>query len=58
MDEKYYPVDNYIGKLKIDVKSKHHTIVFKGEGNLVVDQLPKVGEMVKEGGTIILMLSD
>ena len=58
MDEKYYPVDNYIGKLKKDVKSKHHTIVFKGEGNLVVDQLPKVGEMVREGGTIILMLSE
>ena len=58
MDEKYYPVDNYIGKNKKEVKSKYHTIVFKGEGNLVVDQLPKVGEMVKEGGTIILMLSD
>lgn len=56
MDEKMYPVDNYIGKTKKEVKSKYHTFVYKGEGEIVIDQLPRVGEMVKEGGVIMLQL--
>ena len=56
MDEKMYVVDNYIGLEKGKVKSKHHTFLFKGEGNKVIDQLPKSGEMLKENGIIMIML--
>lgn len=56
MDEKTYPVENYIGKNKKDIKSKYFTFVFKGEGDTVIDQLPKVGEMVKEGGVVMIQL--
>ena len=56
MDEKMYPVENYIGKTKKEVKSKYHTFVYKGDGDIVIDQLPRVGEMVKEGGVIMLQL--
>lgn len=57
MDEKYYPVENYIGKTKKEVKSKNHTFVFVGEGDIVIDQLPRYGEMVKEGGVVMIMLN-
>ncbi len=56
MDEKTYPVENYIGKKKSELKSKYFTFVFKGEGEMVIDQLPRVGEMVKEGGTVLIQL--
>lgn len=56
MDEKVYPVENYIGKTKKEVKSKHFTFIFNGEGETVIDQLPRVGEMVKEGGVVMIML--
>lgn len=56
LDEKTYPVENYIGKNKKDIKSKYFTFVFKGEGDIVIDQLPRVGEMVKEGGIVMIQL--
>mgnify|MGYP004679399809 FL=1 len=56
MDTKAYPVENYIGKDKKDVKSKHFTFVFSGDGNKVIDQLPRVGEMVSEGSVIMIQL--
>lgn len=57
MDEKTYPVDNYIGKNKNEIKSKYFTFIFKGTGDTVIDQLPRFGEMLKEGGTILIQLN-
>ena len=56
MDTKVYPVENYIGKDKNSVKSKYFTFVFSGNGNKVIDQLPRVGEMLSEGSVIMIQL--
>ncbi len=56
MDTKAYPVDNFIGKDKNSVKSKYFTFVFSGDGNKVIDQLPRVGEMLSEGSVIMIQL--
>lgn len=56
MDTKMYPVENYIGKSRKDVKSKHFTFVFNGEGDVVIDQLPRVGELLEENKVIMIQL--
>ena len=58
MDVKTYPVENYYGLQKKDVKSKHFKFSFMGEGDYVIDQLPRVGEMVEENSVIMIMLGD
>lgn len=58
MDVKTYPVENYIGLEKTKVKSRVFKFVFMGEGNYVIDQLPRVGERIEEGSTIMIMLGD
>lgn len=56
MDTKTYIVDNYIGLDKNKVKSSYFKFEFVGDGNIVIDQLPKKGEKVEEGSTIVIML--
>jgi stage V sporulation protein D (sporulation-specific penicillin-binding protein) len=56
MDTKLYEVPNYIGMDKSQVKSKNFKIVFVGEGNKVIDQLPKVGERQEQNKEVIVML--
>ena len=56
MDTKTHIVDNYIGKSKKEVKSQYFKFEFVGEGDKVIDQLPKVGEKIEEGSTIVIML--
>ena len=56
MDTKTYIVDNYIGQNKNKVKSEHFKFEFVGEGDHVIDQLPKMGEKIEEGSTIVIML--
>ncbi len=56
MDTKTYEVENYIGLDKSKVKSKYFRFQFVGDGNKVLDQLPKVGEKIEEGKTIVLFL--
>ena len=56
MDAKTYIVDNYIGQSKNKVKSEHFKFEFVGEGDHVIDQLPKMGEKIEEGSTIVIML--
>ena len=56
MDERTYIVDNYIGQSKNKVKSEHFKFEFVGEGDHVIDQLPKMGEKIEEGSTIVIML--
>ena len=56
MDTKTYQVDNYVGLDKSKVKSTHFKFEFIGEGNMLIDQLPKYGEKIEEGTTIVIML--
>lgn len=58
MDEKTYPVANYIGMNKKDVKAKNYRFKYIGEGDYVIDQIPRVGEMIKEGGYVMICLGD
>lgn len=58
MDTKTYPVENYYGLKKTQVKSKYFKFSFMGEGEYVIDQLPRVGEMIEENSTIMIMLGD
>ena len=58
MDNKVYEVDNYIGKMKKEVRSQYFTFEFKGEGEYVIDQLPKYGTRLEQGKKIVIMLGD
>lgn len=58
MDQKSYQVPNFIGLEKSKVKSQHFKFVYYGEGNKVIDQLPKANEYLKEGSTIMIMLGE
>lgn len=58
MDIKTQKVPNYIGLEKSKVKSQYFKFAFTGEGNKVIDQLPKVGERIEEGKTIWIMLGE
>ena len=56
MDTKTYKVDNYVGLEKSKIKSSYFKFEFIGEGNIAIDQLPKYGEKIEEGSTIVVML--
>ena len=58
MDTKTYPVENYIGKDKKELKSSHYKFKFLGEGNIVLDQIPRVGSMIEEGDYVMIQLGD
>lgn len=56
MDTKTYEVENYIGKDRSALKSKYFKFEIIGEGNQVLDQLPKVGTKLEEGKTIVVFM--
>lgn len=58
MDEKYTVVENYIGLEKSKIKSSKYRFKYNGEGNYVLDQVPRAGEMIKEGGYVMIQLGD
>lgn len=55
-DTKTYDVKNYIGKKKSEVKNENYGFEFLGEGDYVIDQLPRVGEQIEEGQKVKIML--
>jgi len=57
-DVKTYKVQNYVGMNKKDVKSDEYGFEFMGEGNKVIDQLPRVGEKIEEGQKVKIMLGN
>ena len=57
-DVKTFDVQNYIGLTKKEVASEEYGFEFMGEGNYVIDQLPRVGEQVDEGVKVKIMLGD
>lgn len=58
MDIPTYEVEDYLGKTKKEVKSEHFKFVFNGSGNLVIDQLPRAGEKIEEGSTIMIQMGE
>ena len=56
MDEKTTIVLNYIGQEKKKIKNNLLKFVYYGEGDIVIDKIPKVGTVVNEGSTIMLQL--
>ena len=53
-----YTVEQYVGKTKKEVKSDYFKFEFVGEGEVVIDQLPRVNEKLEQGGKIVIMLGD
>ena len=51
-------VDNYIGKNVKEVKNNDLNFVFIGDGETVIDQLPKANTMLDELGTVWIYLDD
>ena len=51
-------VENYIGKKRSEVQNVSLRFTFVGKGNKVIDQLPRKGEYVEEGDTIVIMLGE
>ena len=56
MDTKTIKVENYIGKNKKEISNPELKFKFIGEGDKVIDQLPRVGEYVEAGSTVVIML--
>lgn len=56
MDTPTTTVENYIGLTRREVSSPVLRFEFVGEGDKVIDQLPRVGTKVEEGSTIVIML--
>lgn len=57
MDEKTTIVPNFIGIEKKKIKNNLLKFEYYGEGEYVVDQIPKVGTVVNIGSTIMLQLN-
>lgn len=53
-----YDVENYIGLLKKEVKNENYGFEFMGEGDYVIDQLPRVGEKIEAGQKVKIMLGN
>lgn len=57
-DTRTFDVQNYIGKKKSEVKNDQYGFEFLGEGDYVIDQLPRVGEQIEEGQKVKIMLGN
>lgn len=55
-DVKTYTVENYVGLTKDQVKSENYGFEFLGEGDYVIDQLPRVGDKIEEGSKVKIQL--
>lgn len=53
-----YKVENYVGKMKSEVKSEHLHFEFIGSGDYVIDQLPRVGEKIEATQKVKIMLGE
>lgn len=56
LDTKTIKVENYIGKRKRELSNSELKFKYVGSGDTVIDQLPRVGEYVEAGSTIVIML--
>lgn len=53
-----YDVENYVGLMKKEVKSDKYGFEFLGEGDYVIDQLPRVGEKIEAGQKVKIQLGN
>lgn len=51
-------VENYVGKSRKEVSSSQLKFEYIGDGDIVIDQLPRVGSKVEQGSTIVIMLGN
>ncbi len=51
-------IPNYIGSSKKDVRNQNLDIVFMGQGDTVIDQLPAAGTKINEYGTVWIYLGE
>lgn len=59
IDTRYYDVSNYVGLTKKEIKqNQFYKVITIGNGNKVISQIPEAGEKIKEGGTVILYLTN
>lgn len=57
IDNFYYSVPELVGSKKKDISSSpYYKYLFLGNGDTVIDQEPKAGEKIAEGGTIMVYL--
>ena len=56
LDEKTVIVENYIGKKRRQLYSPYYSFAFLGEGDTVIDQVPRQGERIGEGGQVMILL--
>ena len=49
-------VENYIGKKRRQLYSPYYSFAFLGEGDTVIDQVPRQGERIGEGGQVMILL--
>ncbi len=57
-DTPTFKVENYVGLTKKDVKNENYGFEFIGEGDYVIDQLPRVGERIDAGKKVKIMLGN
>lgn len=57
-DVRTFLVENYIGLTKKEVKNDQYGFEYLGEGDYVIDQLPRVGEKIEEGQKLKIMLGN
>lgn len=57
-DVRTFLVENYIGLTKKEVKNDQYGFEYLGEGDYVIDQLPRVGEKIEEGQKVKIMLGN
>lgn len=55
-DVKRIKVKNYIGKTRNEIADSEIHFEYIGNGNRIIDQLPRKGEYIDSGDTVILML--
>ncbi len=58
LDPIKYKVEDYVGKNKDEVKNDHLNVMFIGEGNKVIKQMPEKGAVVDEGSELWIYLDD
>ena len=56
LDSETVIVEQFIGKTKSEVKQPYLKFKFMGEGNTVIDQLPRAGEVVETNREIVILL--
>lgn len=55
---KMVEVEQYIGLNKKEVSNNQLIFEFVGQGDIVIDQLPRVGSSIEEGSTVVIMLGE